>query len=759
MKKIFQDKKRLMIIYAVMALWLVSVVVISQTTVMTPWSLILVFFGLLAVPGFSLARIFKIKFQEGFDQFMIWLALGLMFGLMVCAIAMLSGLTVFTLVLLYLISIGALLITSFIFDLYRKSDPEIPLKWSWRQIFDTNNLGYLIIIVLAGIMVAGIGIQGTLFRGGDANFHLSILRKAFEIDPLTPGNLSFIKSKTIHVAYGLPIWHIFLGMLARLMQSDPFLMWKAISMPLSILAIFVWYWLAKAIFNNRFMAYVALAVFLNYIFNWNTGYLFTLLPFPDSLNNYLLLPLAITLLLKYVFGPLDKKFGDWKILSIFVIFNLFLVNIHITQYLYLMIMIGILGVLWLCNWRSPDFKPIIIRIGLALGANLVLFLPFLAYVEAKSHMLSEVLVSLWKYNDPRKLRYIGFDTLNYFGKWAFVLVIPTLMFFRKQKAILFLSVMYLFLALTFFQPISHFLVRVFGYIFVSRIFGSIIWHFLILAVIYGFIILIFDRLINFLPKVWRWVINIVFIAGAVMFIWTQARFQTATKAFDWIYSKPVDNWFNTNYLWAIGVLTIVTAVILILQWKKPKTIDWFKFYEPKNGLMASSLIVVLIVILFGTTYSYLWDYTKLTNSSSYLVKPVSMVDVRTGEGNMDSVIMGIGGQEMVNFVKQNLPTKQVFLVPGSVVNTFSTILDQYMIAYPRKKVVGQTQKIYNEKNQISLEDALKKLKDTKVEYILLTDAPDQNQAFFDRYPEHFERIFPASGPAGNGESEIYQFIP
>lgn len=759
MKKYFQNKKRLTIIYALMALWFVAILIITGTIAMTPWSLILVFFGLLAVPGFALAQLFKIKLQTGFDQLMIWLTLGLIFGLVVCSVAMVSGLTVFNLILMYLIGIGALLIASFVIDLRHESAIETPIEWDWRQIFNGNNLGYLIIIVIAGIIVAGVGIQGTLFRGADANFHLSILRKAFEIDPLTPQNLSFIKSKTIHVAYGLPIWHIFLGMLARLMQSDPFLIWKAISMPLSILAVLVWGWLAKIIFNNRFMAYVALAVFLNYIFNWNTGYLFTLLPFPDSLNNYLILPLAIALLLKYVFGPSTHKFGDWKLLIVFVIFNLLMVNIHITQYLYLMIMTGILGVLWLFNWRSPDFKPVLKKIGLALGANIILFLPFLAYVEVKSHMLSDVLVSLWKYDDPRKLRYIAFDKINYFGKWAYVLVLPTLIFVRRQRAILFLLVMYVFLALTFIYPISHFLVRVFGYIFVSRIFGSIVWHFLILAAIYGFLILLLDRVLSLLPKIWRWAINIIFVLGAAVLIWAEVKFTLAGRAYEWMFSKVVDNWFNAYYLWAIGVLAIITIAILILQWRKPKTIEWFQFHEPKNGLMASSLIIVLIVILFGTTYSYGWDYTKLTAQSAFLLKPVSMVDVRTGGSNMESVIRGVGGHDMVEFVQTNVPTKSVFLVPGSVINTFSTILDQYMIAYPRKKIVAQTQKIYSAKNQISLEDGLKMLTSTKVQYILLTDAPDQNQAFFDKYPDHFEKIFPASAADGDGDSVIYKVKP
>jgi len=756
MIKAIQARKWLVLSYLAMIISVAAVLIINQTMAMTPWSLTLAFFIFLLAPGFALARLLRIEPGDELSKIMFQLILGLIFVLVVCTIGMIFGWSVFFLEYFYLTLIFMLITGSLVLDWRRQKETKNCCSCDWKSFFKASNLGYLIVIIIAAVVVIGVGIQGSLFRGGDANFHLAIMRKAFEGSSLSPNALSFIKSNTIHVAYGLPIWHIFLGFLTRLVNSDPFLVWKTVCIPLSIFAILTWYWLAEIIFKNRFVTFVTIAIFLNYIFNWNTGYLFTVIPLPDTLNNYLLLPLAVAIFVKYIFGSSvqsnpAQKFGNLKILGILVIFALLMANIHITQYLYFMIMVGLFGLLWLvAAWRSPDFKSTLVKIAMALGANLVIFLPFLAFIEIKSHLLSEVLVELWNANDPRKLRYIAFNKLTYYGKWALVLFTPTILFIRKQRAVLFFAVMFLFLVATFFSPISHFLVRVFGYIFVNRIFGSIIWHFLIFGLICGFIILLVDQLLNLLPKLWQRIANFIFILGLLALVWAQIKFQTAAKAYDWLFSKPVDNWFNAYYLWAIGALAVVTIGCMLLRWRKPKIDKFFQLAEPKNRLMASSILVALMVILFGTTYSYGWDYAKTAWQKSFITAQVSFQDFRTGESHLENVTEGIGGQAMMDFVKTNLPVKSVFLVPGTVVNSFPILLDQYMVAYPRKKLLLKTQKIYDDEEQINIEDALALLVKAKVDYILLTDAPDQNQAFFDRYPDNFEKIF-------SGDAVIYKF--
>ncbi len=738
-----------------MALWLVVILIVNKFTAMSPLTLTLTFFGLLAVPGFALARLLKIKPADLLSQWMFWLTLGLIFGFLVSAAVMIAGGSIFVLIWLYLLLIMAVFAGAFIVDLLRPAHEE-NFSWDFNRLLDWNNLGLVLVILVAGVVVIGVGIQGSLFRGGDANFHLSIFRKAFEGSSLSPAALSFIKSNTIHVAYGLPIWHIFLGFLTRLAQSDVFLVWKTISIPLSIFAVLVWYWLAKIIFQNRFLAVASLAIFLNYIFNWNTGYLFTVLPFPDTLNNYLLFPLAVAILLYYVFDTATSlsagKTGNLKILGILVIFAPLMANIHMTQYFYLVIIMVLLALLWLIFfWGTKDFKKILTRMGLALAAGLIFFLPLLAFIEIKSRVITKTVVALWNAASSTSLRYTGFEKLNYFGKWAFMLIAPAFLFIRKHRTVLFLPVMFVFLVLTFVPEINHFLVRILGTIFVNRIFGSVFWHFLILALVYGFIVLIIDRSLNLLPKLWRWVTNGVLALGLGILIWAEVKFQTAGRAYEWLFSNPVDDWFNQYYLWMMAVLAIATLGILIWQWRKPKIQSFFEFGEPKNGLMASVLIFALVVILFGTTYPYGRDYVKMTLERPFIFQPVSFLDFRTGESHRDNVVKSIGGPEGLAFFQNEIPPKSVFLVPGGVVNTFPTLLDQFMVDYPKKKDLLKAQEVYKEKNSIGIEEAKTIFKKEKIQYILFTDAPDQNQAFFDAYAEVFEKIFDKDGVA------IYKF--
>jgi len=753
--KFYQGKKQLMVIYAALAVYLGAILVIGRYFAMSPASLILTFFGLLSIPGFSLARLFKIKLGEYLDEFILWITLGLIFALLGCALAIILGWTISILMLVYLVSIIGLFIISLIIDLFKLAEPEITFKCSWKKLLDINNLSFLIVIALAMIVVAGIGIQGTLFRGGDANFHLSILRKAYEGARLTPANLSFIKSDTLHVAYGFPVWHVFLSLLAKFSKVDIYLLWKTISIPLSILAILIWYWLAKQFFSSRFMAIISLAIFLNYIFLWKTGYLFTMTSQPDTLNNILFLPLAVGLFLKYVFGKTTKARGDLKILSVLVIFGILMGLIHITQYLYLMIMVALMGFIWLLSqWRLPNFKIVLTRLGLFLGANLIIFLPVLIFLEFKSHhLLSRTFAALWRSHNIRKLRYVSFAELNLHGKLSIMVLPLAIVFIKKQRALIFLVAIYLLLFLTFYNPISHLMVRIGGYIFVNRIFGSIVWHFLVLGLILGFLILLVDRLVErlSLTKTWRIIINLIFVFAVVAFYWVQVKFQTAASIFNWLFSESTDNWLNHNYLWVITGVTIVVIAIIIGQSRWPKTADFFQFTEPKNNLVSVSFVLAILLILFSTTYSYLWEYTNLTIRSLYLFKSASHLDLRTGENHLKNVTASMGGQAMVDFVRTSVPAKSVFFAPGSTVTlTFPTLLDQYMVDYAGKKLFNQTSQIY--KDKVPLEEKLQLINKGKIEYILLNHPSQQGESFFDQYPQYFQKIF-------KNESIIYKVLP
>jgi hypothetical protein len=129
----------------------------------------------------------------------------------------------------------------------------------------------------------------------------------------------------------------------------------------------------------------------------------------------------------------------------------------------------------------------------------------------------------------------------------------------------------------------------------------------------------------------------------------------------------------------------------------------------------------------------------------YIFQPATTVDLRNGDDNLKNTIKSIGGQDAVNFIQTNIKKRSVFLVPGGLVYTFPTVLDHYMVDYPRSKVLLKAQEIYSPKKQIALGEALNRLKQGKAQYVLLNDAPDENEAFFNANPKNFQKLYNEKG--------------
>gem|GEM_PF-823776 len=756
----FKNKKMIMVQYGVMFAWLIASFVMARNTVLTPWSITLIFIGILVVTGFSLTRLFKIKFaNDSLGQFVLWFASGLAFSLLLCFMAMMIGLTIKVLTDVFMILIPVLLVTALFFDLKRKTEVE---KWSfdWTKIWQAQNIGYFLVFIVAIGVVISVMISGTLLRGGDTDFHMSILQKAVSQQPLTPSNLSFVKGDTIHIAYGLPVWHVFLGLLSTLTQTDHINMWKAICVPLSVMAFVIWGWLFQLIFQKKFFSWIGVAFVVIYIFNWNTGYLFTCLPLPDTLNNMLIFPLVTALTFKYIFEDSTNQ----KLLILVSVMAVLMAAIHLTQYLYYLVLLVAFGVIWLIMKRQePDYKTVIQRIGWVLLGSFIIFVPFLIFLELKSHIITKVMAENIQNTtnlDPEQLRFGTFKDYDIYSKYAYLLTPITLALAIKNRKLVFIFALMLIAPIAYLEPVAVFLLKVLGYIFVNRLIGSITWHYLTLALVFGFMVLVLDKLISKLnlPKWGQYLGNVILVVIAGLMVKTQfhlalipsAKDSTKTvlapvaTIYNQIFSDNTDIWLGKHFLTFFAPIVLLAIILIVLQLWKPKIIEFFNLDEPKNGIFSSFAIIALLVIFFSPTYQYLFTNFKNAYQKNIFLKPVD------ANGFRASTEKSIGGADMAEFIRKSLPPKSVFLTPGSTVYTFPIVLDQFMTAYPRTGVLNRYNLIYEDKH--TFEERMIQVGKSKAEYIVLYNPANQGEEFFDAYPQYFKKIFKKT-------SVIYQVLP
>ncbi len=758
--KIFKNKKILMAQYGLMVVWLITSLTLAKSNILSPLTITIIFTGILIVPGFSLARLLKFKFtNDKLGQLILWLTLGLTFVLLVCLTTMLISLTVGVLANLCLILIIGLLITSLILDLRYKAEPE-KMIWNWKNFLRAENIGYTLVLVAILAVIASVANAGTLLRGGDTDFHMAIVEKASAGQPLALANLSFIKGDTIHIAYGVPIWHVFVGFLSNLTKSDPLAMWKVISVPLSVLAFLAWAWLFQIVFQKRFFIWLGLAYVAIYIYNWSQSYLFTCLPLPDTLNNMFLFPLVTALALKYIF---EDKINQ-KLLVLTSISVVLMATIHITQYLYFLVLIGMFGLVWIISqWQNQDYKKILIRVGWILLGSFLIFVPFLIFLEIRSHIVTKVLaenVQNAAVVATQVLHFGVFSDYDIYSKYAYVFTPIVLALSIKNRHLLFIFALMLVAPIAYFKPVVIFLLKVLGYIFVNRLIGSLTWHYLVLALIFGFVVFIIDKLISKVKvsRFGQYFFNIILVFLAALFVKTQFQLallpdkHTPTKLiltstatiYNAIFSDNFSTWFGEHFWWFFIPSLSIAFILIFLQFWKPKTRDFFTLTEPKNGIFASFAIVILLAIFFSPT----WTYVKTSFSSAFedkiLITQTNIASFR------QNTTRAIGGADMVDFIQKNIPAKSIFLTPGSTVYTFPVILDQFMTAYPRTGALNRYNRVYEGK--WTLNECLILIYQSKAQYITLYAPVNQDEAFFDAHPEYFKKIF-------KSDSVIYQVLP
>ncbi len=711
MRSFFKAKK-LLFAYTVLVSWIFLALAFRIFISTNFITFSITFLLLLILPGFSLARLFSFDLKGLSERLVLYSSIGFVYAFLLISLSILTSLTINTLLIVYLILMGGLFLAAFLKDLYGRNPKEF--SFNYRKVFHAKNLSILIFGLVVGAYFLLISAQGSNFKG-DPLFHLSYVQKAISGQALSIDNLSFVKN-TLHIAYGFPIWHVFVALVSKIENLDVFGGWYLMIAPLFLLTILAWYFIFRLVLKSRLWAFIAVFFFLSFMSN-QAGYIFTRLAVPDTLNQVLLLPLLVGISLKFIF---DKAI-NYKILGVILTLSLFIGLIHAVQYFYYLAIIITFALAYLvCNfWRKnfwDDLKKILLLVAINLSAIFIV----LIVLQLKSHFVSEN-INLF-FNTPRSLVY-KMD-------WTFLLFVPPLLWFNRQNPrVSFILASLLVVPLISIRAVQQFIVRLpnIGSVFLDRIPQNVTWPFLFWALVLGFLIMIFDRFFNLVKtRSLKMLLNIFLVLAAGILVWLQ--FGKNPPDFYLIWTQPVANWFYAHLTLAIIVLTVISVGLLIWQHFSARLKNGLEKLESQHHLS-----VALLLIIFFLTIIPSWrGNLSLINSKTAFASPQiirdRLVDITT-----------FGGQDGYDFIRNNLPPKSVFLVFSGQATSFASLFDQFIVGYPQSPELAAYQTIYDPSVDFSQKIPL--LKQGNIDYILLVHTEVYNPQMFDSYPIYLTKIY------------------
>lgn len=714
MRSFFKAKK-LLFAYVLLVGWIVLAIA-SHVFGTNFISFSITFLLLLILPGFSLARLLSFDLKGLSERLVLYVSIGFVYTFLLIAVGILGSLSINVLLAIYLAGSGGLFLCAFFRDLYRPNAKES--SFDFRRVISAKSLPILIFMAVVTAYFFLVSVQGSNFKG-DPLFHLSYVEKAFGGQALSIGNLGFIKN-TIHIAYGFPVWHVFVAMLAKIQNIDPITSWYLLVSPLFLLVILAWYFIFRQVFNSRFLAIIGVFFFLSFNSDQN-GYIFTRLVVPDTLNQLLLLPLLVGLSLKFVF----QKTFNYKILVTSLLLALFLSLIHAVQYFYyLTIMIIFALSFGLSNFWRKDFWPDLKKILLIILIHISIIFLVLMALELKDNFVSQNLDLYLKI--PRSIFYI-FD-------WRFLLFVPMLsLFIRVSPRVSFVLASLSIVPILSIRPIQQFIVQLpnIGVVFLSRMPQNVSWFFLFWTLILGFVIFFIDRLYGSLKsKFIKITLNLSLFFGLGTFVWLE--FVKNKPDYYLALIKPSASWIYANSFVVLMVLLAVAIFTITLEHFRPKVKDWFGHLEPKSYLTVSILLAISFLFVIPSWRGDLAVVDKVYDKGQLFASPknvkANLVDIQT-----------FGGEEGVNFISNQIPPKSVFLVFAGHATPFAALFDQFMVGYPQSSELEKYQTIYYP--TVDFIQKIPLLREGDIDYILLVHTEYFSPTVFDEYPQYLEKIF------------------
>ncbi|MEI6040041.1 MAG: hypothetical protein WCP93_01690 [Candidatus Berkelbacteria bacterium] len=733
MKSFWLTQKRFLVMYAFcFVLFVISI--LSRTLHSTPLLVWILLVSAILVPGFSLARICKFSVKSLSGQLVLWLGLGWMTSLGLSFLAIITGLTIHAFTIIFMVVSGLLLIISFYLELIRSHLTMEPIKWSdW---FKLDNLPLLLVLIYLGFVLLDINLTGSLYGGGDAMYHLSTLRKVVENKPLTIENLAYVKDQ-IEIAYAFPVWHILMGFLSDLSRINMFMIWREMCVPLVAMAFVVWYWLFRQLLPTRNLALLSLFFFTAFNYNWKFGYELTTLPIPHSLMQFLLLPLLVSLALHYVF----QMGKNWLFLICLGLLTILLGVVHLTGYFYfLMIMVTFLSVYWILKYREPDCRQIVDRLLQVILSTVVIIIPLAIVLQLKGHVVSNFWKSFHSVNYPTTPLYHSFASLDILVKYAYLILPLVLIFARKYRKLIFILSLFLVLPLVVNSFVGPVLMQTLGMIFMKRLYGTVVWYFPVWAIFFGFIIVLLDRSVCFIKGKWNYIANIVFYVLAIFLAW----FEFFNRSVPKIYREPastaytsitssdiVGTWLNHYYLFLLIPLTVFGLIIYF--WFSKRFDKIFSFDETKNhGLVFCLFMIVFLIFASPAEARFVrsFDLDKIHK----IVEPTTISSEKNAIG-------AVGGKEVIDFIKQNVPAKSVFDVSGSFFY-LPELVDIHMSNYSNDADLTYIHLYENDKWDIATKISV--INQAHIEYMMITGKTKKladAQKILDQYPQYFQKIY------------------
>lgn len=709
-------KKYLILIYALLLTLGGLIYFLRVNSLLPTLNVTLGFLFLVLTFGFFIGRIIKIKLSDLLSQILVYVAIGFCWIFALNFVAIFLKLSSGLLMNIYLVSWALLFIVSLVLGLllkYKKTDVTWKFKFSLNDLF--HYLPLFILIILAIVFVA---LQGSLFKGGDPNFHLSILRKVVDGQTLAFQNLSYIKSDVPHIAYGFPIWHITLGVLAKILNVDIFTIWQYISIPLLALSFLIWYWLFRSIFPTKNLAILALSLFIIFYF----GPLYTTLPIPDTFCRLILWPLCFGLALKYIF---DLKTG-FRLLAILSFLLLLMGVIHMTQYFYYLFIMIVFGLIFaVVQFKQKDYKPRLKRIAAATFTNLLFLLPFALFLGANNSLFNTVKKML-SVESVEKLRYDAFDRFNFYTKFAFLSLPFLVLFFRKYGKIIFLMAVLLVIPLAYAPFLKPLLLRFPGFIFMDRLYGTLAWHFAVLALVLGFVFVLIDRGVSFLGRIsgyLKYLMMSLFGAALAWLLIFEKDLHWLLNLNKIIFAPRVDHWLDRNYLWFILISLLVVVFILILGKFLPRIKTIFEIKDYENSFVIFCLTIFVLTLFFMSSllnYKKIWMNDHLADQSK----------------KYDYAVVGKG---MVEYINEQIPSKSVILVDAETNMIMPILVDQYMVYYPHtsKETIYLKTLFRGTKTN---EEKIDLLNQSQPDYAFIR-TPNERVDFWALHPKIFKPIF------------------
>lgn len=724
-------RKNFFLNYALVGGWGIVVFLINLFVGETPLTLLLIFLSLTLIPGYSLARIFQIKVSDDWlDQIILYFAIGFALALASSFIGIILGLTITALVYLYMALIGVSFVVAFCLDLFFHREMA-PCEFNWKKIFTLENLRLVLVFVVALSIMLMLVKQGSLIRGGDANYHLATIRKVIGGQPLTPNNLAYTPVQT-NIVYMFPLWHVFLGLLVKMTHTNIFAIWKDMAVVLLVPVFLVWYWLSRKIFPTKSLAVLAFILFAIFNFYWGAGWLYTTLPIPHTLSQLLLLPLSVGLALSFIF---DSEKINYKLGLILLAFVLLSGAVHLTGYFYyLLILIVFLFSYLIFRFKENDFWSTFKKILLLIIASLGIILPLAVGLELKNHLVTTFLKSFNSQDYSTDIKST-FGEYGLFSKYAYILLPISLFFIKKYRKLVVLLAVLLTAPILYLNFLAKPMTHLLGQVLMKRLFATLEWHFFIWALAIGFLLVLFDRLVNFLAqknKIWTNLINIILAVLGVILIWLEVQFQFANAIFDQISNDQILGWLDRNYIWLIGLLVLAAIICYFLAIKRPKIDDFFTLREPKNHLTWFLLVFIIGFIFFSPDYKPL----RVAFNNNYF-QNFFQPSGPSAETVSSSYTKTAGGANEINFINTKIPSKSTF---GTNVAYFylPIMVDQHMPiddTYAAKKIAM----IFDVNVEIGAK--LKLLKSLKIDYLFVKRDPDLSGTALDAYPRYFTKIF------------------